>query len=243
MTAVLGDTAVADVPASRRTIEKPWQRWLIRLGVFIAMVILCLPGLWVVVTAFRPNVEVLARPTIWLPQNPTLDNFLKIFGLLPNLQEGLPVARYFVNSLVISISSTVVAILIGMMGGYAFAPNLASTVSQPTPDLAARSNTAALGDILYTDYVFAFQIAGLVLLVAMIGAIVLTHRDRVRSRHQVIAVQTARTMAETLEVVPVALGAGVKDLGIYRPKATEPEEVLADEDDGHGHAHGHGGHH
>jgi multiple sugar transport system permease protein len=121
MTAVLGDTAVADVPASRRTIEKPWQRWLIRLGVFIAMVILCLPGLWVVVTAFRPNVEVLARPTIWLPQNPTLDNFLKIFGLLPNLQEGLPVARYFVNSLVISISSTVVAILIGMMGGYAFA--------------------------------------------------------------------------------------------------------------------------
>jgi len=85
------------------------------------MIVLCLPGLWVVLTAFRPNVEVLARPTIWLPQNPTLENFLKIFGLLPQVQEGLPVAQYFLNSLVISVTSTVVAVLIGMAGGYAFA--------------------------------------------------------------------------------------------------------------------------
>jgi len=106
---------------NRLTIEKPWQRWLIRLGVFVAMVILCVPGLWVALTAFRPNVEVLARPTVWIPQQPTLDNFLKIFGLLPKQQEGLPVLLYFTNSLVISITSTVIAILIGMMGGYAFA--------------------------------------------------------------------------------------------------------------------------
>jgi len=111
----------AEVPANRLTIEKPWQRWLIRLGVFVAMVILCVPGLWVVLTAFRPNIEVLARPTVWIPQNPTLDNFLAIFGLLPTQQEGLPVAQYFANSLVISITSTIIAILIGMMGGYAFA--------------------------------------------------------------------------------------------------------------------------
>jgi len=119
MTAVAESAAAA--PQNRLTIERPWQRWLIRLGVFVAMVVLCLPGLWVVLTAFRPNIEVLAKPTIWIPQNPTLDNFLKIFGLLPAQQEGLPVAQYFVNSLVISITSTVVAILIGMMGGYAFA--------------------------------------------------------------------------------------------------------------------------
>jgi multiple sugar transport system permease protein len=113
---------LTDVPAENRlTIEKPWQRWLIRIGVFIAMAILCVPGLWVVLTSFRPNVEVLARPTVWIPQNPTLDNYLKIFGLLPRQQEGLPVLQYFANSLVISITSTVVAILIGMMGGYAFA--------------------------------------------------------------------------------------------------------------------------
>ncbi len=65
-----------------------------------------------------------------------------------------------------------------MLGGYTFAPQLASTVSMPIPDLAARSNTAALGDVLYTHYVYFFQIAGLVLLVAMIGAIVLTLRHK-----------------------------------------------------------------
>ena len=114
-------TETQALPDNRLTIERPRQRWLIRLGVFVAMVILCVPGLWVVLTAFRPNIEVLARPTIWIPQNPTFDNFLKIFGLLPAQQEGLPVAQYFINSLVISITSTAIAILIGMMGGYAFA--------------------------------------------------------------------------------------------------------------------------
>jgi multiple sugar transport system permease protein len=102
------------------TIEKPWQRWLIRFGIFIAMAILTVPGLWVVLTAFRPNIEVLARPAVWIPQNPTLDNFARLFGLSP-AQQGLPVAQYFINSLVISLTSTLVAVLIGMAGGYAFA--------------------------------------------------------------------------------------------------------------------------
>jgi multiple sugar transport system permease protein len=105
---------------SRLTIEKPWQRWLIRLGVFVAMAILTIPGLWVVLTAFRPNIEVLARPAVWIPQNPTLDNFARLFGL-SSAQQGLPVAQYFINSLVISITSTIVAIIVGMAGGYAFA--------------------------------------------------------------------------------------------------------------------------
>jgi multiple sugar transport system permease protein len=115
--------AAADeaVPRNRLTVEKWWQRALIRLGVGLAMAILCVPGLWVVITAFRPNIEVLARPTVWIPHHPTLDNVLAIFGLLPEKQEGLPVLQYFTNSLVISITSTLVAIAIGMMGGYAFA--------------------------------------------------------------------------------------------------------------------------
>jgi multiple sugar transport system permease protein len=108
-------------PASTRlTIEKPWQRWLIRFGVFVAMAILTIPGLWVVLTAFRPNIEVLARPAVWIPQNPTLDNFARLFGL-SSAQQGLPVAQYFINSLVISITSTVVAIVNGMAGGSSFA--------------------------------------------------------------------------------------------------------------------------
>lgn len=102
------------------TIEKSWQRWLIRFGVFIAMAILCIPGLWVVLTAFRPNIEILARPAVWIPEQWTLDNFARLFGLSAT-QQGLPVAQYFINSLVISLTSTAVAIFIGMAGGYAFA--------------------------------------------------------------------------------------------------------------------------
>jgi multiple sugar transport system permease protein len=105
---------------SAMTIERPWQRWLIRLGVFVSMTILVVPGAWVVLTAFRQNIEILAKPAVWIPQQLTLHNFQGIFGLL-DTQQGLPVASYFVNSLVISVTSTVVAIAVGMMGGYAFA--------------------------------------------------------------------------------------------------------------------------
>ncbi|MBB4123331.1 carbohydrate ABC transporter permease [Martelella radicis] len=107
--------------SSAMSIEKPWQRWLFRITLFIAMMILVVPGAWVVMTAFRPNVEVMARPPVWIPQQWTLNNFLGIFGFLPDRQQGLPVPSYFINSLVISLTSTLVAILVGMMGGYAFA--------------------------------------------------------------------------------------------------------------------------
>ena len=99
--------------------------------------------------------------------------------------------------------------LIVVTGGYAFAPQLASTVSQPTPDIATRHNTAALGDILYTDYLFYFQIAGLVLLVAMIGAIVLTLRHKPGVKRQNISAQVARTPATAIEVKKVETGKGI----------------------------------
>jgi NADH-quinone oxidoreductase subunit J len=71
------------------------------------------------------------------------------------------------------------------------------------------SNTRALGDILYTRYLFAFQVAGLILLVAMIGAIVLTLRRRADVRKQWIATQLGRTRAQSVEVVKVPVGGGV----------------------------------
>jgi NADH-quinone oxidoreductase subunit J len=69
-------------------------------------------------------------------------------------------------------------------------------------------NTRALGDILYTRYFFAFEAAGLILLVAMIGAIVLTLRQRAGVRRQRIAAQLARARRETVEIVKVPLGHG-----------------------------------
>ncbi|HEV7285948.1 MAG TPA: carbohydrate ABC transporter permease, partial [Kaistia sp.] len=101
-------------------MERSWQRWLIRLAVFIVMAIICVPGLWIVMTAFRDNVEVMARPPVWIPERWTLDNFRAILGLSDS-QQGIPVIRYFMNSVIISVTSTVLAVLIGMMGGYAFA--------------------------------------------------------------------------------------------------------------------------
>ncbi len=70
------------------------------------------------------------------------------------------------------------------------------------------TNTKALGHILYTDYVFHFQIAGMVLLVAMIGAIVLTLRTRPGVRRQNIAAQNARTAAMSVDMVDVKPGQG-----------------------------------
>jgi len=71
------------------------------------------------------------------------------------------------------------------------------------------TNTEALGRIIYTDYIYAFQAAGLVLLVAMIGAIVLTHRRRKGVRKQVIADQVARTAATSIEVKKIRPGQGL----------------------------------
>ena len=72
------------------------------------------------------------------------------------------------------------------------------------------SNTRALGRILYTDYIYLFQLAGLILLVAMIGAIALTLRKRENVRRQSIASQTERTRADSIEVVSVPSNTGVR---------------------------------
>ena len=72
------------------------------------------------------------------------------------------------------------------------------------------SNTRALGRILYTDYIYLFQLAGLILLVAMIGAIALTLRKRENVRRQSIKSQLERTRADSIEVVSVPSNTGVK---------------------------------
>src|ERR1700754_1302055 len=85
-------------------------------------------------------------------------------------------------------------------------PAVKAAVAHATP--AGLTNTAALGRILYTDYVYYFQIAGMVLLVAMIGAIVLTLRSRPGVRRQVIAVQNARTAAMAVDMHDLKPGEG-----------------------------------
>ena len=83
------------------------------------MLVICLPGAWIVLNSLRPTVEIMAKPPVWIPQKLSLDAYTSMFGGLG--QGGVPVLEYFRNSLIISITSTVIAVAIGMAGGYAFA--------------------------------------------------------------------------------------------------------------------------
>ena len=95
--------------------------------------------------------------------------------------------------------------LVLVIGSWVVAPGVPSPAAAGGVPL---TNTRALGDILYTRYLFAFQGAGLILLVAMVGAIVLTLRHRADVRRQSISAQLARTRAQTVEVVKVPIGSG-----------------------------------
>ncbi|MEP3437280.1 MAG: NADH-quinone oxidoreductase subunit J [Hoeflea sp.] len=99
--------------------------------------------------------------------------------------------------------------LIVVLAGNAFQATAASGGASPIPALSERTNTEALGDVLYTDFIFYFQIAGLVLLVAMIGAIVLTLRHREHIKRQDVSRQVARTPETAIEVVKVKPGQGI----------------------------------
>jgi NADH-quinone oxidoreductase subunit J len=99
--------------------------------------------------------------------------------------------------------------LVLVFGAWATAPDIAAAAAAPTPPLSQVTNTAALGAVLYTRYIYPFQAAGLILLVAMIGAIVLTLRHRPGVRRQNIALQVSRQRAQAVEVVKVRPGQGV----------------------------------
>ena len=84
-------------------------------------------------------------------------------------------------------------------------------VANPIPDPHFVSNAHAIGRILYTDYIYVFQLAGVILLVAMIGAIVLTLRERKGSKHQSISNQVNRNAQNTLELIKnKQIGSGIE---------------------------------
>jgi NADH-quinone oxidoreductase subunit J len=111
----------------------------------------------------------------------------------------------------IPIGATVGLILLAelvlIFGGWAFAPVATATIAAPASP--AITNTHALGRLFYTEYIYLFQAAGLILLVAMIGAIVLTLRQRPDVRKQVIADQIGRRREEVLAIRKVSTGTGV----------------------------------
>ncbi|MGC4023758.1 MAG: carbohydrate ABC transporter permease [Mesorhizobium sp.] len=107
-----------DANASART-KKRLLSIAHKVALFLAMLIICLPGIWIVLASLRPTVEIMAKPPVWIPQELSLDAYVSMFSGVG--KGGIPVLDYFRNSLIISVTSTVIAIIIGMAGGYAFA--------------------------------------------------------------------------------------------------------------------------
>ena len=99
--------------------------------------------------------------------------------------------------------------LIIVVGGWKYKPELIEKTNS-TSSFEGISNTHSLGQILYTDYIHIFQISGMVLLVAMIGAIVLTFRQREGVKKQSYIKQISRERSEGVEVLEVQSNKGVK---------------------------------
>jgi len=107
-----------DRNAQQRLQRRLWKIAYL-IGLFLAMLIICLPGLWIVISSLRPTVEIMAKPAVWIPQELSLEAYRAMFSGVG--QGGIPVWDYFRNSLIISVTSTAIALVIGMSGGYAFA--------------------------------------------------------------------------------------------------------------------------
>jgi NADH-quinone oxidoreductase subunit J len=100
--------------------------------------------------------------------------------------------------------------LLVVVGAWTIGPGVPRAITAPIPPPEVVSNTEALGRVLYTQYVYYFEAAGIVLLVAMIGAIVLTLRHKPNVRRQDIGAQVARNRETAIEIVHVKPGQGLQ---------------------------------
>ncbi|MEO8812167.1 MAG: NADH-quinone oxidoreductase subunit J [Caulobacteraceae bacterium] len=105
---------------------------------------------------------------------------------------------------ILTIEMVVVAVDVARGGA-------AATATGPARQVGSVTNSEAIGRVLYTDYVYYFQAAGMVLLVAMIGAIVLTLKHRVGIKRQDIAAQVARTPETGMRIVTIRPGEGIDE--------------------------------
>lgn len=118
-------------------------------------------------------------------------------GFLEYLPFGLLIGFIFLAELLL------------LAGGWVISPTVTKAVTSPIP--TGVSNTEALGLVLYTRYIHYFQVSGMVLLVAMVGAIVLTLRHKKKVKRQDIAAQNARSKETAMAIRHVKPGQGLSD--------------------------------
>lgn len=124
-------------------------------------------------------------------------------------------AGFIRNAPLAALIGGIVLVELVMVVGFAYIqPDVSGVAAAPFPTAGSGiTNTEALGRLIYTRYVLFFQGAGLILLVAMIGAIVLTLRHKPGVKRQSIAAQTARTPETAIEVVKVEPGQAILPSG------------------------------
>jgi NADH-quinone oxidoreductase subunit J len=109
------------------------------------------------------------------------------------------------------VGAILLAELILVVGVWTIAPGVPQAITMPIPPPAEVTNTEALGLVLYTRYVYFFQAAGMVLLIAMVGAIVLTLQHKPYVKRQSIGAQVGRTREQSIEIVKVRSGQGLPE--------------------------------
>lgn len=100
--------------------KKHWQQGLYNVIVYLIVLVFFLPVIWIILTSMRPEVEVNARPPIFLPQKLVFDSFIHLFGA-GHAEKSVPFYNYLGNSLFASLLSTALALTIGTLSGYSFA--------------------------------------------------------------------------------------------------------------------------
>lgn len=101
--------------------RRKFNQLVINIVGWAALLILAIPAIWIIMTAFRPNNEVNSSPIVWIPRRLTLEAYANMFGLNPEVQQRVAVEDYMRNSFTAAITSTVVAVTLGTLAGYAFA--------------------------------------------------------------------------------------------------------------------------
>ncbi len=103
----------------QKTVKKVKKILLYVLTIMLLFVII-LPALWIVVSSLRPRKDILAKPAVWVPRDLSFTSYRMLFSGRRHGEMSVPVREYFRNSIIISVSSTIIAVGIGMFGGYAF---------------------------------------------------------------------------------------------------------------------------
>lgn len=100
--------------------KKRFKYIFYKLILYVTVFIFVAPTLWVALSAIRPDIEINAKPPVWIPHNITFDKLLSLFGAI-HQESSVPFNSYLINSITTSVLSSIVAVAVGTLSGYAFA--------------------------------------------------------------------------------------------------------------------------